>query len=157
MAGVDLGVVAGRLSTLAGVLAAVWLSLAAMPASAQPSNPSNRPKGGLVLSGGGAMGIAHVGVIQTLEKLGIRPDVVVGTSMGSIVGGLYASGMNGAELEQAVRTMNWDLIFDTTPPRDGLTFREKQLQAAFPMKVTVGVDGKKLLAPESLVSDANLL
>jgi NTE family protein len=103
------------------------LALAA-PVFAQQAPPPNRPKLGLVLSGGGAMGIAHVGAIQTLEKLGIRPDFVVGTSMGSIVGGLYASGMSGAELEHAVETMNWDLIFDTTPPRAGLTYREKQLR-----------------------------
>lgn len=146
-----------RLLALAGMIAAVSLALVAPPAFAQSAEPPTRPKLGLVLSGGGAMGIAHVGVIQTLEKLGIRPDYVVGTSMGSIVGGLYASGMNGAELEQAVTTMNWDLIFDTTPPRDGLTYREKQLQAAFPMKFAVGVDGRKILPPASLLSDANLL
>lgn len=146
-----------RVFVLASVLAALCLTLAATPVWAQSSDPQRRPKIGLVLSGGGAMGMADVGVIQTLEKLGIRPDLVVGTSMGSIVGGLYASGMSGDELEQAVETINWDLIFDTTPPRDGLTYREKQLQAAFPMKVTVGVDGKTLLPPEALISDANLL
>jgi NTE family protein len=77
--------------------------------------------------------------------------------MGSVVGGLYASGMSGAELEQAVKTLNWDLVFDASTPRAGLTYREKQLQADFPMRVTVGVDGTKLRPPESLVSDANLL
>ena len=146
-----------RVLTVAGVLATLAVGLAASPSWAQPQGSPKRPRIGLVLSGGGAMGIAHVGVIQTLEKLGIRPDLVVGTSMGSIVGGLYASGMNGAELEQAVKTLDWDLIFNTTPPRDGLTYREKQLQAAFPMKVTIGVKGRKLLPPEALISDANLL
>jgi NTE family protein len=91
--------VARRLLALAGVLAAMCLAFASPPALAQQDHPPTRPKLGLVLSGGGAMGIAHVGAIQTLEKLGIRPDFVVGTSMGSIVGGLYASGMSGAELE----------------------------------------------------------
>jgi NTE family protein len=142
---------------LAGVVLALCLALAAPPGRAQQSDPPRRPKLALVLSGGGAMGIAHVGAIQTLEKLGIRPDFVVGTSMGSIVGGLYASGMSGAELEHAVETMNWDLIFDTTPPRGGLTYREKQLQAAFPVKASVGVVGSKLREPDALVSDANLL
>ena len=149
--------VARRLLALAGVLAAMCLAFASPPALAQQDHPPTRPKLGLVLSGGGAMGIAHVGAIQTLEKLGIRPDFVVGTSMGSIVGGLYASGMSGAELEHAVETMNWDLIFDTAPPRAGLTYREKQLQTAFPVKPSVGVAGTKLRAPEALVSDANLL
>src|ERR1700754_1100450 len=99
-----------RAVALLGALAC--LMLAAAPAGAQPSDPAKRPKVGLVLSGGGAMGLAHVGVIQTLEKLGIRPDFVVGTSMGSVIGGLYASGMSGAELEVAVKSMDWDLIFD---------------------------------------------
>ena len=137
--------------------AVLCLALTAPPARAQQHEPPHRPKIALVLSGGGAMGIAHVGVIQTLEKLGIRPDYVVGTSMGSVIGGLYASGMNGAELERAVETMNWDLVFDTTPPRGGLTYREKQLQAAFPVKASIGVVGTRLRSPESLVSDANLL
>ena len=149
---------AGRLLlALLGATAALSLTLAAPAAWAQRNDPPHRPKVALVLSGGGAMGIAHVGAIQLLEKLGIRPDLVVGTSMGSIVGGLYASGMNGAELERAVETMNWDLIFDTTPPRAGLTYREKQLQAEFPVKASIGVVGTKLRSPESLVSDANLL
>ncbi|HEY2754069.1 patatin-like phospholipase family protein [Phenylobacterium sp.] len=136
---------------------ALFLTLFAPPIRAQPANPPHRPKLALVLSGGGAMGIAHVGVIQTLEQLGIRPDLVVGTSMGSVVGGLYASGMNGSELERAVETLNWDLVFDATPPRGGLTYREKQLQAAFPVKASVGVVGTSLRSPDALVSDANLL
>jgi NTE family protein len=132
------------------------LGAPAAPAFGQDA-PAKRPKIALVLSGGGAMGIAHVGVIQELEKLGIRPDMVVGTSMGSIVGGLYASGMSGADLEHAVETLNWDSIFDPSPPREGLTFREKQLQAAFPVKASVGVAGSGVRTPESLISDANLL
>ena len=136
----------------------MWLGVCVNPVFAQqPERQPTRPKLGLVLSGGGAMGIAHVGAIQTLETLGIRPDVVVGTSMGSIVGGLYASGMNGAELEQAVETMNWDLVFNTSPPREGLTYREKQLQADFPVKTSVGVTGARLRRPDALISDANLL
>lgn len=152
----DRGAAGWRLSALAGALL-LCLALAAPPALAQPNAAPTRPKVALVLSGGGAKGIAHVGAIQVLEKLGIRPDIVVGTSMGSIVGGLYASGMDGAELEHAVETMNWDLIFDTSPPRDGLTYREKQLQADFPVKASVGVVGAKLRAPDALVSDAHLL
>lgn len=135
----------------------VWFLLAANAALAQSAAPAPRPKVGLVLSGGGAMGIAHVGAIQELERLGIRPDLVVGTSMGSIVGGLYASGMNGAELEHAVETMDWDAIFDTSPPRDGQTYRQKQQEAEFPVKPSFGVVNGRPRAPEALVSDANLL
>lgn len=139
----------------AGALAVALVVVA--PAAAQPSQPPQRPKLALVLSGGGAMGIAHVGAIQELERLGIRPDLVVGTSMGSIVGGLYASGLSGAELQRAVETMNWDEIFDTQPPRAGLTYRQKQQQADFPVKASIGVANGRLQAPEGLVSDANLL
>ncbi|MET0275080.1 MAG: patatin-like phospholipase family protein [Phenylobacterium sp.] len=139
---------------------ALALALAGSTAWAQseaPPQQQQRPKVALVLSGGGAMGIAHVGAIQELERLGIRPDVVVGTSMGSIVGGLYAAGMDGAQLQQAVETMNWDAIFDPTPPRAGLSYRQKQEQADFPVKPSFGlVDGKPKM-PDALVSDANLL
>ncbi|CAN7507261.1 patatin-like phospholipase family protein [Phenylobacterium sp. LjRoot164] len=146
-----------RLIILSCMLGVMWLGVWIAPAFGQEPPEPARPKIGLVLSGGGAMGMAHVGAIQTLEKLGIRPDLVVGTSMGSIVGGLYASGMSGAELEHAIETMDWDLIFDTSPPREGLTYREKQLQAAFPVKASVGVAGTRLRRPDALISDANLL
>jgi NTE family protein len=132
----------------------IALCVAAGPSLAQQPT---RPKVALVLSGGGAMGIAHVGAIQELERLGIRPDFVVGTSMGSIVGGLYASGMDGAELQRSVESMNWDAIFDATPPRNGLTYRQKQQEAEFPVKPTIGVVDGRPRAPEALVSDANLL
>lgn len=146
-----------RLLILSCMLGVMWLGVWIAPAFGQERPPAATPKIGLVLSGGGAMGMAHVGAIQTLEELGIRPDLVVGTSMGSIVGGLYASGMSGAELEHAIETMDWDLIFDTSPPREGLTYREKQLQAAFPVKASVGVAGTRLRRPDALISDANLL
>jgi NTE family protein len=134
---------------------ALGVALAAAPVTglAQPA----RPKVALVLSGGGAMGIAHVGAILELERLGIRPDFVVGTSMGSIVGGLYASGMNGPQLKTAVESMDWDAIFDTSPPRNGLTYRRKQQEAEFPVKPSFGVVRNRPTAPAGLVSDANLL
>lgn len=148
-----------RCGAAAGVF--VLALFATAPAFAQDAQatapPQHRPKLALVLSGGGAMGIAHVGAIQELERLGIRPDLVVGTSMGSIVGGLYASGMNGRELQATVETMDWDEIFDTSTPREGLSYREKQQQAEFPVKPSVGVVNGKLRAPDAILSDANLL
>jgi NTE family protein len=140
---------------LAGAAWALLLVLtSALPALAQPTP---HPKVALVLSGGGAMGLAHVGAIVELERLGVRPDLIVGTSMGSIVGGLYASGMTAAELDAAVRSMDWDAIFDTTAPRGGLTYRQKQQEAEFPVKPSLGVTRGRPTAPEGLVSDANLL
>jgi NTE family protein len=137
-------------------LAALCIALSVAAGQSLAQQPK-RPKVALVLSGGGAMGIAHVGAIQELERLGIRPDFVVGTSMGSIVGGLYASGMSGSELKRAVDSMDWDAIFDTSPPRDQLTYRRKEQEAEFPVKPSFGVVGARPVAPAGLVPDANLL
>lgn len=78
-----------------------------------------RPKIGLVLSGGGAKGLAHIGVLKVLEEAGIRPDFITGTSMGSIVGGLYAIGYSAQELDSIVRSIYWErLLSDAIPLRD---------------------------------------
>ena len=87
---------------------------------------SDRPKIGLVLSGGGAKGMAHVGVIRAMEKAGIRPDFVVGTSMGSVVGGLYAMGYSADELEQIIRSIDWDLIISNRVSFETIAFEEKE-------------------------------
>ncbi len=77
-----------------------------------PDVPDNgRPKVALVLAGGGAKGIAHVGVIKVLEEYGINPDIVVGTSMGAIAGGLYSMGYSPAEMEDIVLEANWADLF----------------------------------------------
>ena len=80
---------------------------------------------GLVLAGGGAKGLAHVGVIKVLEEAGIHVDVVAGTSMGAIVGGIYAMGLSASELESIVESIDWDKIFVDSTPRQELTIRRK--------------------------------
>ena len=75
------------------------------------------PKIGLVLSGGGARGFAHIGALKVLEELGMPIDYIVGTSMGSIIGGLYAAGYSVSEIEQVITEVNWDDVFSDTPPR----------------------------------------
>jgi len=94
----------------------VCLLLVAMPPLASAEGV-DRPRIGLVLGGGGAAGVAHVGVVRALEELGIRPDVVAGTSMGAIVGGLYAAGLTPDELEAAVTTIDWSSIFNDKSDR----------------------------------------
>ena len=74
-----------------------------------------RPKVGLVLSGGGAKGFAHIGVLKVLEEIGMPIDCITGTSMGSIVGALYAIGYSAEELEQLVGTTDWTRLFPTNP------------------------------------------
>ena len=82
--------------------------------------PARRlPRLGLALGGGAARGFAHVGVIQVLEQNGIRPDLVAGTSAGSLVAALYASGMNGGELERAALSMEEATLTDWTLPING--------------------------------------
>ena len=71
---------------------------------------NNRPKIGLVLSGGGARGLAHIGVLRELENKRIPIDYIAGTSMGSIIGGLYATGMSTDDLEWVVNSIDWDRV-----------------------------------------------
>ena len=87
---------------------------------------TSRPKIGLVLSGGGARGFAHIGVLKVLEENNVPIDYVVGTSMGSIIGGLYAIGLTPEEIEHGVKGIAWDKVFDDFAYREYKTFRRKQ-------------------------------
>ena len=89
---------------------------------AQQRSALERPKIGLVLAGGGAKGAAHVGVIKVLEELGVPMDYIAGTSMGAIVGGLYASGLSSDELATAIISIDWNDILDDKPPRANREF-----------------------------------
>ncbi|OQW91921.1 MAG: patatin, partial [Beggiatoa sp. IS2] len=111
---------------------------------------TERPKIGLVLGGGGARGLAHVGVIKVLEELRIPVDIIVGTSMGSIVGGLYASGMTTQELETTVINIDWDDVFHDAPSRDQLPFRQKQQDLSFMVKSAPGFKEGNLVFPQGL-------
>ncbi len=84
-----------------------------------------RPKVGLVLSGGGAKGFAHIGVIKVLEEAGIRPDFVGGTSMGSIIGGLYALGYDSESLKRLIAKVNWDELLNDKVSRRDFSIEEK--------------------------------
>jgi len=90
--------------------------------------PKKRPKVALVLSGGGAKGMAHIGVIKVLEKAGMPIDIITGTSMGSIIGGLYACGNNGTRLDSIVRAQDWTYVLSDREDlsHQSLLEREKQ-------------------------------
>jgi NTE family protein len=88
--------------------------LAVAPAEAQTCRPGRTA---LVLSGGGAKGLAHIGVLRVLDSLGIRPDLVVGSSMGAIIGGMYASGYSGREIDSLARALPMADLFRTYQPR----------------------------------------
>ncbi len=84
-----------------------------------------RPKIGLVLSGGGAKGMAHVGVLKVLEELKIKPDYITGTSMGSIMGGLYAIGYNANQLDSIIKQVDWDKMLSDNIPLSKVVPEEK--------------------------------
>jgi NTE family protein len=108
---------------------------------------ARQPRLGLVLAGGGARGAAHVGVLKVLEELGIRPDVIAGTSMGAIVGGLYASGMSAAELEQQLESIDWERVFSDDPGRSSRTLRRKQLERDLLVKRRLGFNRGGIQVP----------
>lgn len=88
--------------------------------SAQQEAANGRKKVAVVLSGGGAKGMAHIGVLKVLEQAGIPVDIVTGTSMGSIIGGLYAIGYNANALDSMVRVQDWSyVITDKEDPAGG--------------------------------------
>jgi NTE family protein len=111
----------------------------------------HRPRIALVLEGGGALGFAHIGVIEYLEEHHIPIDLVVGTSMGGLVGGLYASGRSPGEIRDLVKGINWDeAIGGKTPFRD-LSYRRKQDRVAYPNRLEFGLK-HGLSFPEGLNS-----
>ncbi len=128
----------------------------AAPQSSESEPATDRPSIGLVLGGGGARGAAHIGVLRELERLRIPIDAIAGTSMGAIVGGLYASGMSSADLEDIVRTLDWADAISDAPRREDLSFRRKQDDEDFPIDFRVGISGGKFSLPKGLVQGQKL-
>ncbi len=115
-----------------------------------------RPKIGLVLGGGGAKGLAHVGVIKVLEENQIPVDVVTGTSMGAIVGALYASGYSADELENIVMELDWNELFTDETSRSRSTFRRKSDEFGFLTDYKISFKNGKLVLPQGLIQGQNL-
>ncbi len=134
------------------------VALTAFPAFGQPATekPPARPRLGLVLSGGGARGAAHVGVLKVLEEIHVPVDLIAGASMGSIVGGLYATGMSPQEMEDALATMDWDGAFNDSVPRKDMPFRRKFDESSFLTKLTVGIQDGHIAMPTGLVEGQKL-
>lgn len=135
---------------------AAWFATAVVAQDAPPIPASERPRVGLVLSGGGARGAAHIGVLKVIDELRIPIDAIAGTSMGAVVGGLYAAGMTGAEIEQLFSTVDWQDAFRDRPRRADLAFRRKQEDLDFLVNLPLGVRGRKLLIPTGLVQGQKL-
>jgi len=116
-----------------------------------------RPKVGLVLSGGAARGLAHIGVLKALEEQGIKIDAIAGTSMGAVVGGLYASGYKVDELEKLALSIDWQAALSDAPPREDVPFRRKQDDRDFLVKQKLSFrDDGSLGLPLGVIQGQNL-
>src|ERR1700730_3509864 len=103
------------------------------------SGSATRPRIGVALEGGGALGLAHVGVLQWFEEHHIPVDYVAGTSMGGLVGGFYATGMSPADLKKLIDGVDWNAILSDATPFEDLSFRRKEDQRAYPNAFILGL------------------
>ena len=103
-----------------------------------------RPKVGLVLSGGSAHGLAHIGVLKVLEEQGVKVDYITGTSMGSIIGGLYAMGRSAEEIEKLTREQNWSELLATDVPLDEIAPSEKTYHDRYGLTLEIKEGGVSL-------------
>jgi len=131
-------VVAGLLLTCSGLTSA--------------EEPVSRPRIGLVLSGGGALGAAHVGVLEVLEELQVPVDCVAGTSMGAIVGGLYAAGYAPSEMRSILLDIDWTDMLEDRPPRRRLPFRRKVDDLTFLSPFEMGFNRGRIQLPSALIT-----
>src|SRR5690348_14802711 len=89
-------------------------------------NAQTRPKIGVTLSGGGAKGLAHIGILKAIDSAGLKVDYVTGTSMGSIIGALYACGYSADTIEKMARNIDWDLLLTNAASLKSLNIDEKE-------------------------------
>jgi NTE family protein len=117
-------------------------------------NAQERPKVGLVLSGGGAKGIAHIGILKAIDSAGLKIDYVTGTSMGSIIGGLYSVGYSGNEIEKVTKQLNWDELLSGKPIYKFVGIDEKDEFGQY--SVEVGIKDKKAQLATGLIDSQEL-
>ena len=138
-------------------LIAICALLVALPhAAIAQAAPAERPRVGLVLSGGGARGLAHVGVLKLLEREQVPIDVITGTSMGAIIGGLYASGMSAAQLEAELLKVDWGSVFASRVDRQLLSQRRKEEDFEISPVIEIGMHEGELRAPLGALSGRGL-
>ncbi len=118
---------------------------------------AQRPKIGLALSGGGARGLAHVGVLKALEEKRIPIDYIAGTSMGSVIGGLYATGMSPDDLEWAINSIDWSEAMNPSPKRQLKNYRQRQEEKKYIADLEVGIVDKSVKTGTGIVSDHKVM
>ena len=122
---------------------------ASTPPSNQPPKPT-RPRIGVALEGGGALGFAHIGVLRWFEEHHIPIDYIAGTSMGGLIGGLYATGKTPKQMEDFVREQDWDSIIGGRTPYEDLSYRRKEDLRAFQNPIVLGLRHRKLSVASGL-------
>ncbi len=141
-----------RLSSLVAIGFCLFLFSTAVAQTAKPpAAPGTRLKIGVALEGGGALGLAHIGVLQSLEDQHIPIDYLAGTSMGGLVGGLYALGKSPKQLEDIVRKQDWDFIIAGQTNYEDLSYRRKEDARAYPNLLEFGLK-KGISLPSGLNS-----
>ena len=139
------------------VLIITWACLTFLaPPSADAQVVPPRARTRIGLGGGGAKGGAHIGVLKVLEDLRVPVDLIAGTSVGAIMGGLYASGLSPEDLDRLVRQMDWHDLIAGGRPRAGLTFRRKRDDSNFPTRLEVGFNSGSFRLPTGLVTGQSL-
>ncbi len=143
---------------LAGILRIMFLVLMIVPldsfaAESPEAKQAQRPKIGLVLGGGGAKGAAHIGVLKVLEEQKIPVDYIAGTSMGAIVGALYASGLSAGELEKVLTSIDWKDVFSGEPDRRDIDYRRKREDYEILSGLSLGIKDGKVAMPKGLIKD----
>jgi NTE family protein len=111
----------------------------AAPLLATQDRPQGRPRIGVALEGGGALGLAHIGVLEWFEEHHIPVDYVAGTSMGGLVGGFYATGMSPTELKKLIAGVDWNAVLGDATPYEDLSYRRKEDQRAYPNAFILGL------------------
>ena len=144
----------------AGLLLATLLVASAQaatpPDSPAGAAPAKRPKICLVLSGGGARGAAHIGVLKVLEKYRVPIDCIAGTSMGALVGAAYASGMSVPEMDEITSAITSELLFKERPPREELSMQRKAEDYTLLFGPEIGLVGSSLKFPKGVVTGVQL-
>ncbi|MEO8225380.1 MAG: patatin-like phospholipase family protein [Gammaproteobacteria bacterium] len=125
------------------------------PAAAAPDSP-HRPRIGLALSGGGARGTAHIGVLEALEEMHIPVDYIAGTSMGAVVGGFYASGMSTRDIRALLNDIDWVAIFNDRSPRIDKSFRRKQDEQLDLVNARIGFNDGAIQFPGGVIQGQKL-
>lgn len=132
------------------------LLLPGVTVAATTVDAAERPRIGLVLSGGGARGAAHIGVLKVLEEQRIPIDAIAGSSMGAVIGGLYASGLDAATIAALVESEEWREAFIEPGPRERSSFRRKSEDQNFLVKFPLGLKGGSFRLPKSLISSQRI-